>query len=92
MDEIKALRESNKNKETNLHDESRELERMEGKVRETMASAAADKEKEQQLAERKKAGKAGEAALQVCGREGYRDRQREREDGDSETEIERRRG
>ena len=32
MDEIKALRESNKKKETNLHDESRELERMEGKV------------------------------------------------------------
>ena len=46
VDEIKALRESNKHKETKLHSEQQNLERMEGSVRDLMLIAQEAKEKE----------------------------------------------
>jgi hypothetical protein len=69
MDEIKALREANKKKEMNLHDEQAELERMEGKVRETMAAAVLEKEREHERERRKKAAD-GEATTLVQGSAG----------------------
>jgi WD40 repeat protein len=46
IDEIKTLRESNKHKETKLHSEQQNLERMEGSVRDSMLIAQEAKEQE----------------------------------------------